>query len=99
MELEKRDEILNLNPNTILIDEVRLLEAENLGMPATHRVRRVGDLSHVMGVSGEFTEGMDFVYAGENDSIDHLSPTDNGFALLSNSSPTYDCGIAADAGT
>lgn len=57
------------------------------------------DLSHVIGSTGEFTEGMEFVYTGENAFIDHLNPTGDGFALFSNNSPAYDCGIAADAGT
>ncbi len=57
-----------------------------------------GDLSQVMGVPGELTEGMDFAYLGENSYIDHLNPTGHGFAFLSNSSPAYDCGIAGDAG-
>lgn len=58
-----------------------------------------GDLSHVMGVSGELTDGMDFVYVGESSFIDHLDPTGHGFAFLSNSSPVYDCAIAGDAGS
>lgn len=57
------------------------------------------DLSSIKGVTGGFTEGMSFVYAGENSYIDHLNPTGDGFALFSNSSPVFDCGIAADAGT
>jgi hypothetical protein len=66
------------------------------GIAAT--VDGTGDLSHVVGVPGEFTEGMDFVYAGENAWVDHLVPSGHGFALLSNSSPAYHCGIAGDAG-
>ena len=57
------------------------------------------DLLHVLGVQGEFTEEMDFLYTGENSFVDHLSPGGNGFAILSNSSPVYYCGIAADEGS
>ncbi len=58
-----------------------------------------GDLAHVLGRPGELTEGMDFVYAGESSYIDHLVPTAAGVAILGNSSPAYDCAIAADAGS
>lgn len=57
------------------------------------------DLFQIKGATGGFTEGMDFVYTGENAYIDQLNPTGNGFALFSNSSPVYDCAIAADATT
>jgi hypothetical protein len=57
-----------------------------------------GDLSHVVGVPGEFSAGMDFMYAGENSFIDHLGAVGDGFPLFGNSTPAYDCGIAADAG-
>ena len=57
------------------------------------------DMSHVLGLAGEFSEGMDFVYNGENSYMDHLVPVGSGFVLLSNSSPAYNCGIAQDAGT
>lgn len=59
----------------------------------------VGDLGHVLGVEGEFSEGMDFTYGGENSFVDHLNPTGDAFALFSNASPSYHCGIAADTGT
>ena len=58
-----------------------------------------GDLAHALGVPGEFSEGMDFIYAGENSYVDHLNPSGHGFALLRNSSPEYNCGIAGDAGS
>ncbi len=58
-----------------------------------------GDLSHVLGVPAEFSEGMDFSYAGENAWVDILYPSAHGFALLRNSSPAYSCGIAGDAGS
>lgn len=58
-----------------------------------------GDLGQVLGETGEFSEGMEFTYSGENSFIDHLVPTGDGFALLSNSTPFYQCGVAADRGT
>jgi len=58
-----------------------------------------GDLSSVKGAPGQFTEGMDFAYAGENSYIDHLVPSGFGTSLFSNDAPAYDCGIAGDAGT
>jgi len=57
------------------------------------------DLSHVLGEPGELSEGMDFLYVGENSWVDHLNPSGHGFALLSNSAPAYHCGIAGDAGS
>lgn len=58
-----------------------------------------GDLSHVLGEMGTFTEGMDLLYVGENSYIDRLNPIGSGYALMQNSSPAYSCGIAADQGT
>jgi subtilisin family serine protease len=53
-----------------------------------------GDLYTVQGVSGTFTQGMSFSYAGENSWIDVLGTIGNGFAILQNPSPFYNCGIA-----
>ncbi len=59
-----------------------------------------GDLSIVQGVSGSFTEGMQWYYAGENNWIDHLLPSDtNAFSILVNPIANYTCGVANDAGT
>ncbi len=57
------------------------------------------DLATILGQSGTFTTGMSFNYSGENDWIDHISPTGSGFLIFRNSSPVYDCGVANDAGT
>jgi hypothetical protein len=57
------------------------------------------DLATVQGQSGTFTTGMSFTYSGENNWIDHISPTGRGFLIFENSSPSYDCGVANDAGT
>lgn len=69
----------------------------HFGIAAT--VDGTSDLSHVLGVPGGFSEGMDFVYAGENSFVDHLVPSGHGFAILGNSAPTYFCGVAGDAGS
>jgi len=57
-----------------------------------------GDLSTIQGVSGTFTEGMSFSYEGENNYIDHIDATGSGFVIFSNLSPSYNCGVANDAG-
>lgn len=69
----------------------------HFGITAT--VDGTSDLSHVLGVAGTFSAGMNFVYSGENSFIDHLEPSGQGFALLDNSSPAYHCAIARDAGS
>jgi len=56
----------------------------------------LGDLSTVLGINGTFTEGMSFVYSGENNFIDQLAPT-TGFSIFQNQSPYYICGIAYEA--
>ena len=59
-----------------------------------------GDLATVIGQNGTFTEGMSFAYGGENSWIDHLEPgTTTAFLIFANSSPSYGCGVANDAGT
>jgi len=57
------------------------------------------DLATVQGQSSTFTTGMNFSYSGENNWIDHISPTGTGFLIFENSSPAYDCGVANDAGS
>ncbi len=58
------------------------------------------DLATVEGVDGTFTQGMSFPYAGENAWVDHLEPGNAGaFMIFENSTPTYGCGVAYDAGT
>jgi len=56
-----------------------------------------GDLQIVQGISGTFTEGMQFYYTGENNWIDHIQPSiPSAFNILSNQSPFYYCGVAND---
>jgi PKD repeat protein len=58
-----------------------------------------GDLVVIQGYSGTFTDGMSFIYAGDNNSIDHISPKSTAFHVFKNQSPVYDNVIANDAGT
>lgn len=58
-----------------------------------------GDMGPVVGVSGTFTEGMDFAYAGENMYMDHIAATGTGFVIFQDEDNDYDCGVANDAGT
>ncbi|KPK72428.1 hypothetical protein AMJ87_04790 [candidate division WOR_3 bacterium SM23_60] len=57
------------------------------------------DLFTVAGLSGTFTEGMSFTYAGQNSFIDHLRSTGTGFSILRNATNTDTIGVASDAGT
>jgi hypothetical protein len=59
----------------------------------------MGDVTTVQGQGGTFTADMSFSYNGENNYIDHISPTGGGFLIFENYSPSYDCGVANDAGT
>jgi hypothetical protein len=57
------------------------------------------DLATIQGESGTFTQDMSFSYAGENNWIDHISPTGgDAFLIFKNSSPVYDCGVANEGG-
>jgi PKD repeat protein len=55
-----------------------------------------GDLGTLSGYSGTFTNGMSFVYGGDNNSIDHISPKSTAFHIFKNQSPAYDNVIAND---
>lgn len=52
------------------------------------------DLTTVQGVNGTFTAGLSYQYVGENSWIDHLAPTDGGFSVFENLSPSFICGVA-----
>jgi len=58
-----------------------------------------GDMGPVVGVSGTFTEGMNFTYEGENMYMDRITATGTGFVILQDGDDNYDCGVANDAGT
>ncbi len=57
------------------------------------------DLATLNGQAGTFTEGMEFSYSGENNWIDHISPTGNAFLVFNNDAVGYGVTVANDAGT
>lgn len=57
------------------------------------------DLVTISGLGSAFTNGMSFNYTGDENYIDRLVPLFPGFNIFQNSSPSYTCGIAHDAGT
>jgi hypothetical protein len=57
------------------------------------------DLGPVIGQAGTFTNQMSFMYAGENNYMDHIDPTGTGYLVFFDSDNLYNCGIANDAGT
>jgi len=56
------------------------------------------DMGTVQGQSGAFTEGMSFIYSGDNSWMDHLEPVGSAFTILKNQSPSYGTAIANDGG-
>jgi hypothetical protein len=62
----------------------------------------VGDGTSNMGpVVGEinaFTNGMNFIYSGENNWMDHIDPS-SGFLIFHDGNDFFNCGVAYDAGT
>lgn len=57
------------------------------------------DLAQLDGVNGTFTDGMTFLYNGENQYIDRLTTGDQSFIIFKNQSPEYNAAIAYDAGS
>ena len=55
------------------------------------------DMGPVTGIAGAFTAGMNFNYGGENNWMDHISPT-TGVLIFRDADNNYDCGVAHDAG-
>lgn len=53
-----------------------------------------GDLDTIVGITGTFTEGIQFKYRGENNWIDRLQPNNGAITILRNNNPPYSCGIA-----
>jgi len=59
-----------------------------------------GDLTTLSGVTGTFTEGMNFFFSGDNSYIDHIAPVDPAYTIFNNTTPeTYITAVAYDAGT
>lgn len=57
------------------------------------------DLTTLGGKSGTFSSPYSFVYNGENNWIDHLSPLGTAFAIFDNASPSYTAAVAFDSVT
>ncbi len=57
------------------------------------------DLSTVTGISGTLSEGMEFSYAGENSSVDHLVGQGTAYSIFTNLSFGYNIGVAYNQGT
>lgn len=57
------------------------------------------DLGPVGGLTGTFTEIMNFNYSGENNYIDHLQATGTGFNIFEDTNNSYYCGVANEAGS
>lgn len=57
------------------------------------------DLSSETGQAGQFSDGLNFSYTGDNEFIDHISATTPAFNLFKNATPLYISAVAYDAGT
>ncbi|MCD4696714.1 MAG: PKD domain-containing protein, partial [Bacteroidales bacterium] len=57
------------------------------------------DMGTVLGQNGTFTEGMSFIYSGENSYMDHLEEVFPAFLIFENQSPSYGTGVAYDEGS
>jgi len=55
------------------------------------------NLGPVVGESGTFTDGMNFTYGGENNSIDNINATGSGFLIFHDGDNAYNCGVANDS--
>jgi len=57
------------------------------------------DLYLIKGQNSTFTEGMNFIFEGDKNYIDHIQATAPAYDIFTNNSPTYTTTIAHDAGT
>ena len=59
------------------------------------------DLGAINGQTGTFTQGMSFTYSGDNNYIDHITPTtgSTAYTIFQNSSPSYMCAVAYNGGS
>ncbi|MFU8842893.1 MAG: S8 family serine peptidase [Bacteroidales bacterium] len=58
-----------------------------------------GDMGTILGQAGTFTEGMSFVYSGENNWMDRIGAIAPAYLILQNQSPSYGTGVANNPGT
>ncbi len=57
------------------------------------------DLGTLQGQSGTFTEGMSFIYSGDNNWIDQIAASGSAFNILKNQSPSYFTAVANEGAT
>jgi len=57
------------------------------------------DLGTIQGQTGTFTEGMSFLYSGDNKFADRIINQGSAFQIFKNQSPTYCNAVAYDGGT
>jgi type IX secretion system substrate protein len=55
------------------------------------------DLGTITGVPGVFSDGLTFMYDGDNQNIDHISAQTGAFKLFNNSDPEYTCAVANES--
>ncbi len=55
-----------------------------------------GDLESIIGLTGSFVQDMNFIFSGDNNSVDHIAAMGSGsaFPIFQNNSPVYTCGVA-----
>lgn len=57
------------------------------------------DMGPIVGIAGTFTEGMNFIYSGENFYMDRIEATSTGFVIFQDDDDNYNCGVANNPGT
>jgi hypothetical protein len=57
-----------------------------------------GDLGTINGVAGTLSEGMSYIYSGDNSWIDHLEAVGAAEVIFNNESPAYSCAVSNDPG-
>jgi len=57
-----------------------------------------GDMGTLLGQTATFTEGMSFVYNGDNSWMDHIEPIAPAVKIFDNQSPQYGTGVAYNDG-
>jgi hypothetical protein len=57
------------------------------------------DLYLIKGQVGTFTDGMNYIFTGDNNYVDRIEPVEPAFSIFKNSSPSYDAAVAYDQGS
>lgn len=55
------------------------------------------DLYLIKGQDGTLTDGMNYIFTGDNNYIDHIDAYSPAYAIFKNNSPLYTCAVAYDA--